>query len=399
MLPGHLLNDIKYNYTYANDIVAKSDATAVSLIAKDSEDTWRRLVVLTQGYKAGTQTISGSERIGNVVWAMDLTDVDNPIPLWQRSDSNTQDIVNPVAMGWMKYGSTPRWAVVYPTGGSPVSGEKPGFRIVEAFTGSLIQNRAIGSDANAGQETHLGTPALMDTNADGYIDHVFGATSEGYLYAYNTEENSTVIQEIENKRFYLAPNIDLDADGNVKLVTVSGDNPLIYDDVEKPFTNTIYYYNYNVSEGTWSEVGTIDLAENHKAFSRPKLIGDQLVVGTTTGDTFNFCDADPEDPGSLLLYDLTQIGTEDVLEYEIEDFGSVLAPIVVSDNRVLAHGSGSEAEDPNAKGSVHGIRQMPQAKEVTSFVIADVFGVSSWQDDLFQALHSPSGGGEEEANP
>lgn len=389
MLPGHLLNDIKYNYTHARDIVGKSDATAVTMIAKDGS-TWKRLVVFTQGYKAGTQTINETEYISNVVWAMDLTDIDNPIPLWQRSDTNTQDIVNPVAMGWMMCETTPRWVAVYPTGGSPVTGQRTGFHIVDAFTGESIRNEPVGSASRAGLETMLGTPALMDTDGDGFVDHVFGATSEGYLYAFNTAEYSLKTVQLVGKKFYLAPNIGSDIDGNVEFIAVSGDNPLIYDEQPKPFTNTIYYYKYEVGTADWTELGSIDLPENHKAFSRPKLVGNQLVVGTTTGDTFNFCDADPDDPGSLLLYDLTQIGTEFVLDYSIDDFGSVLAPIVVADNRVLAHGSRSPNDNPNAKGSVFSTPQAPDAKETLSFSIADLFGVASWQDDLIQALQNPS---------
>lgn len=383
-LPGHLVPDIKYNYTHAKDIVAKCDATAVATIVKD-DDTWKRVVVFAQGYKAGSQTIDNDDRIGNVIWAMDLTDVDNPIPLWHRSDANTQDIINPISMGWMKVGTDPIWVAVYPSGGTPVADQVAYFNIVNALTGALIQSVAVGSEVNKGNETMLGTPALIDTDGDGYIDHVFGATSEGWLFAYNTVDSSLNTKELSGS-FYLAPNIDLDGDGNVRVVALTGDSPLVYDSPAKPFNNQIYYYTFVVEDNTWDENGTITMKENHKAFSRPKLIGQQLVVGTTTGDTFNFCDADPDDPGDLVLYDLTEIGTDDVLDDIISGYGSVLAPIVVSDGRVLAHGSTSEAEDPRDEGSVFSNRQTPRPSANEEITIADIFGVFSWQDELIQAL-------------
>ncbi len=383
-LPGHLLPDIKYNYTHAKDIVAKCDATAISTIVKD-DDTWKRVVVFAQGYKAGTQTIGGDDRIGNVIWAMDLTDVDDPIPLWHRSDGNTQDIVNPVSMGWMKIGSEPVWVAVYPSGGTPLANEKASFNIVNALTGALVRSVTVGSDTNTGNESMLGTPGLIDSDGDGYIDLVFGATSEGWLFAYNTVNELLTTEEL-NGSFYLAPNIELDADNNVRVVALTGDSPLVYDSPEKPFNNKIYYYSFVTQENKWSEYGTITMKANHKAFSRPKLIGQQLVVGTTTGDTFNFCDADPDDPGDLLLYDLSQIGTDDVLDEDIVGFGSVLAPIVVSDGRVLAHGSNNNAYNPREEGSVFGNRKIGQFSSQAEVSIGDIFGVYSWQDDLMQSL-------------
>lgn len=395
MVPGHMLDDIKYNYTGANDIVAKSDATGVSTVVTGDGGNWQRVAVFVPGYKGGTQVIGGNDRIGNVVWALDITDVDSPKPLWQRSDANTQDLINPVAMGWVEHGSDNEWAVVYPSGGTPVSGKKPAFTVINALTGALIKTMDVGSGSSIGTEVMMGTPALVDQDGNGYIDHIIGATSEGWLYAYNTVDDSIVYKQYSGPSFYIAPNVDLDGAGNIKVVAVSGDNPLYYDEPTGDFTNTIYYLSYNPEKSEWTEIGTIDLDTNHKVFSRPKLIDNQLLVGTTTGDTFNFCDFDPNDPGDLLLYDLTEIGGADVLEYEIDGFGSILAPIIVADGRVFAHKNTSNLEDPNEGGSVHRLRgdtadktQQPAHEEQKNVTIGQVFGVTSFQDDLVQSLSS-----------
>jgi hypothetical protein len=298
-------------------------------------------------------------------------------------------------MGWVEHNNGNDWAVVYPSGGTPVTGRKPAFSIVNALDGELIKTLDVGSAGSIGTHVMLGTPALVDVDGNGYIDHLFGATSEGWLYAYDTRDESIVFKQFSGPSFYIAPNVDLDGAGNVKVVAVSGDNPLYYDEPNSDFTNNIYYLTYNPNSSEWTEVGTIELDTNHKVFSRPKLIDNQLLVGTTTGDTFNFCDFDPNDPGDLLLYDLTKIGDADVLEYEIDGFGSILAPIIVSDGRVFAHKNTSNLEDPNEGGSAHRLRgdtadktQQPAHEEQKNVTIGQVFGVTSFQDDLVQSLSS-----------
>ena len=192
-------------------------------------------------------------------------------------------------------------------------------------------------------------------------------------------------ENLSPNSFYLAPNVDISS-GIVNIVAATSDNPLYYDEPAKPFTNTIYHYTYD--EGTFSQIGTITLPDNHKLFSRPKLVDFQLVVGTTTGDTFNFCDFDPMDPGNLLLYDLTNINdADDGLEQQISNYGSILAPIVVSEGRIFAHKNTSDQDDPNEEGSTFRIPQSPNfAEAVAQVSVGEVFGLAGWQNELLKKL-------------
>lgn len=387
MLPGHLLDDIKYNYTGANNITAAIDASAVTAAIK-GPNGWRRIAVFSQGFNGGRETINGQTRVGNVVFALDVTNIDDPIPMWRRADLNAQDLINPVAMGWAEIGGSPRWIVAYSTGGTPVNGENPAFIIIDANTGEEILTQTV-TVSGSGEDVMIGTPALLDTDDNGYLDHLFGATSRGVVFAHDLRYSSTSTQVFSGRKFYLTPNIDNLPDGNVLVVAVSGDSHLRYDEDQYPssdFVNSVFIMRYDTETSLWDAdtSSRIDLPAGHKAFARPKIIGNQLVLGTTTGDTFNFCDFDPDDPGDLFLMDLNSLS----IENSINNFGSTLAPIIVSDGRVFAHRNTSGQNTPNEQGSVFRSPedQVIQSEDVKQTVIAEVFGILGLQDSLMQNL-------------
>ncbi|MDJ0842389.1 MAG: DUF4114 domain-containing protein, partial [Acidobacteriota bacterium] len=392
ILPGHLLEDVKYNYTNANPIaagvVASSDATGVYTVIKTGSDDWRRVVILVQGYQGGSMTAGGAVMTGNAVWALDITDPDNPIPLWQRQERRVRDLVNPPAMSWMEIGGSPRWVTVFSSGGTPSPDQKPAFFIVDAYTGELITTKGQGSSSSKGVDTMMGTPGLVDSDFNGYGDLVVGATSEGRIFVYDVRDSSTKSITYNGESFYIAPNIEPKADGTLLITAVSGDSPLVYDEVSGA-VNSIYVLTYDTEKKSFTEEGVIDLPAGHKVFSRPKIIGEQLVVGTTTGDTFNFCDADINDPGGLFLYDLSQLGIGDPLEDSISNYGSVLAPIIVANARIFAHTTTSNKDDLNEQGSVYRIPQTGNfAEPLAQISIGETFGILGWQDRLMEKIRS-----------
>jgi len=369
-------------------VIAKTDATGIASVILDGND-WRRVAVFSQGYKGGTQIVNGKVRTGNVIWALDITDPLDPVPLWQRADEGSQDLINPPAMGWVDLSGNKKWLVGYSSGGSPVASTLPAVYLVNAATGALEKKIEIGTESGRGVAVMMGTPAFMDSDTDGYIDYVFGGTSEGILFAYNTVTDTLITQTVANASFYLTPNIDFGGDTDtIAVVATSGDSPLIYDEPDS-IQNIIYVYHFAIEDATFSLSGSIELKPGHKIFSRPKIIGSQLLVGTTTGDTYNFCDFDPSDPGDLILYDLDNLGTDDVIEFEISQFGSILAPIIVSDGRVFAHRNTSDLNDPGNEHTVTGVHssQTIQAEEKPEVTVGEVFGIAGWQDELVKKVN------------
>jgi len=382
MLPGNLLNDIKFNYTGRNSVSALIDTTGI--FAYIFNGTWRRVGVFAQGQNGGT--FDG--RVGNVVWALDLTDPDNPTPMWEYSHDKMHNILYPLAMGWSEWDGGHRWVVASATGSSPIPGEKPAAVFLDALSGAELDVVEIGE---AGQVI-AGAPAMPDTKGGGYSTFAYVATSGGKLVAISLEDRSMDQVEVSNAKFFLTPNVASSSGGKVLVVAISGDNPL-YRDEAPDAQNHIHVYEHDTLTRTWISVGSFALPAKHKAFARPRLVGNSLVVATTTGDTYSFCDPDPDDPGYLLKiddvmdiaglnpstpgvgWDYFRNGGGDIIKESFK------APITVVNGVIRApkstHNSGPGGDDAtmNQRKKVNA----PEPKFITS---AQVFGVVGWDEPL-----------------
>lgn len=394
LLPGHLLDDMKYNYTGTATVTAKIDATANGTIVYDGSN-WRRIAILTQGYKAGTHDIAGKSLTGNVVIGIDITDVDSPKPLWQRAESNAQDITSPVSMGWAELSTGHTWIAGYPSGATPVSGTSPGFTFVEVVSGTKIDSisQNVGSAGNG--HVMLGSPALLDVDSNGLVDHAVGATSEGLLFAIDLRTGgspTTFNAGSSSLGFFHTPNVLVQSDGTILVVAVSGDNPFTYDESRyggSGFVNKVFVSSYDPSSKSWESKGTFDLAPNHKPFSRPLMVGNRLILGTSTGDTVNICDVDESDPGNLYLIDLEAVvAGEDALADSLTGVGSFVGPIMFYGNTILAHTNTTSISGSLDTPYTNPFRTLndPKFQEPEKTSVAEVFGAFGSQNSLQRYL-------------
>jgi len=387
-LAGHLLEDIKYNYNNASPVTARIESTATTRVIKVGPQDWRRIVVFSQGYQGGSKTYAdGKTRTGNVVWALDITNPDDPQPLWHFASKAVQDIVNPVAIGWAEINNTPRWIVAFSTGATPIADSKAGFMVLDAFTGELI-SAASKATSNADPNVVMqGSPALLDTDDNGYIDHLVGANSAGEIFTFNINTLAGLnTQTVPGARFYTTPNVRVTAGGQIMIVATAGDDPFTYDHdqyTSSDFVNSVSVFEFEPKDGTFSSSCSVDLPTRHKAFARPILVGNRLVVGTTTGDTPNICDFDPDDPGDLVVFDLTGCAVED----SFESFGSIIAPLRFYGDQILVHSNTSKNSDPSSGGSPFQKRTTaPKPAQPQPTVVAEIFGILGTQDNVLENL-------------
>jgi hypothetical protein len=375
VIPNNLLNDIKYNYTGQRNVSARVDSTPMMAVIRYKGE-WKRVAIMTQGENGGEH----QGRYGNVVWAMDVTDPDNPLPLWERSGDNYHQQITQVSIGWLKegpggenYNGEGIWVSFYTSGALlPTPTTRGSLCMVDAYTGDLLQEWTLNSG-----EFMAGTPALMDQDGDGYLDYAYGGTNHGRILAINLKSFSITSHiTVSGHRFFLSPNIQLMGEKSVMIATVSGDNPLVND--ETASKNAVFSIEHNTEDNSLSILNTYELKPGHKAFSRPLLMGRGLLLATTTGETFDYCDFDPDDPGDLIL--IGDIVSGDDVD-TIERFGSVKAPIT-GGGRIHVHKSMvsryEDWNDPGAGTAAGSLKLEPKYQIPPKYLKANIFMPLGW---------------------
>lgn len=351
-IPGHLLDDLKHNYAGTSPIIAKIEATANhSVVFDDNSDSFRRVIVFTQGYKSGAHSIDNVEQTGNVVWALDVTDSDDPQPLWQFSHPAISDQTTLATIGWMETQTGPKWLAFAASGATPVAGHQPQLFALDIMTGEMDSELSMVVDVEG--EVLNASPTLVDTDDNGYLDTLFLSTSGGNLIAIDTKTGTAYTENIAGASFFLTPNAKRNSDGTVDVFAVSGDNPFTYDtnDVygSDNFTNSIYAFQYLPESHTWQinpTLGVIPLAANHRIIARPFGFENSLYIGTTTGDTHNICDPDPADPGNLYVLNIASGEFESTV-----GIGAVTASLNYDQGRISVFNNTSSRDNPQSETS------------------------------------------------
>lgn len=392
-IPGHLLDDLKHNYVGNSSITARVDATIHSRIVHDGTQ-WRRVAIIVQGFKAGREDMSGTDLTGNVVTALDVTDPSNePIPLWHRREPAMQDIVMIPSIGWVELDDDTRvWAVAYASGATPVAGTAPSFRLVNAVTGADIStvSTSVGS---VGNHVMLGSPGMLDTDDNGFIDHLVGATSEGLLFVVGTKAGGTALttQAVSGARFFHTPNARSNG-SEIEMYIASSDSPFLYDEDEyssADFVNSVYRYTFDITTAAFAQTGSYNLPPRHKVFGRPALVGNRLIVGTATGDTYSLCDFDRDDPGSLYNFNAPILGQDDSLVEEISDLTApVIGAIVVHNGSVEVHVNQTDGTSNNSDVNEQKVfnPDNPNQSRTMTMTGATVFGVLGWEDTMMSQI-------------
>ncbi len=391
VIPGNLLDDLKYNITglEPNGARASVDATGVTAVVYDTtaQDDWRRVAVFSQGINAGID----NGLLGSYTWALDITDVDNPLPMWEYTQDNFQNLLNPPSIAWTKIAGDLVWVVGLSSGGSPVAGKRPTMTFIDALTGAKKVETNLGAGVG---ETIVGTPALADMDQDGLIDIAIGATSDGNVGAYNVQTGQEWVRPINGAHFFVAPNIRaIDAE-KVRVIAVSGDSPILQDETVNLATPaTVYVMTFDRTAsgaGAFTIDSTRSLPGGQKVFARPRLVGENLVLGTTSGDTVHLCDFDPNNPGDLFVFrGISDIANAPLIEDEtvISQYGSIKGPITVVGGVIRAHkfqvnNNSNQQEEEERSPWRKDHNYLGSREEPARITTGKTFGISSFHEWL-----------------
>lgn len=195
MIPNNLLEDIKYNKTGKKSVSAKIDATPIVAVVREGTE-WRRVAVVAQGENGGSE----NGRVGNVVWAIDISQVDNPRPLWEFTDPTMGNIIHPLAIAWAELAGGPEWIVAMNSGITPSPTNRATMYYLNAYSGALLDRTDVGTFGSS----MGGAPALIDSDQNGYVDWSYSATSDGLLVAQSLKDfNLVQTLSVPGARFFL----------------------------------------------------------------------------------------------------------------------------------------------------------------------------------------------------
>ncbi len=158
--------------------------------------TWRTVLICGQGPGQGNAVGVGAT--GNYYFALDITDINNPQPLWEFTDAKMGESWSIPAIGKIMKEGIETWTAFMGSGYDNVADStKQGHRFyaVEIATGSEFWGFDAGPEVNTtatwpnGADIPCaipGSPAIIDINKDGLADRVYVGDLEGRMWTLNT---------------------------------------------------------------------------------------------------------------------------------------------------------------------------------------------------------------------
>jgi type IV pilus assembly protein PilY1 len=240
------------------------------------------------------------------ITAVDITDPSSPQPMWVQdwTDTDYNGTQYGPAMGPTLTG-TGRQYVTAVTSGLATLAENEFVYLIDSASGTTISKIQL----NAGSVTDpaygmVGPPAMVDSEGDGVIDRLYVVDTSGRLFKVNTASSTVCEIGTTGETVYspLALTVDQGDPAKVRIFIGGGDNPYTND--------TVGTYHLTAFEDD-DQVGACNkatvlyaqaLPAGQKVWAAPVVSGDDVFIGTSTGDRLDVCGADPMNPGQILGY-------------------------------------------------------------------------------------------------
>ncbi|HEY7518965.1 MAG TPA: PilC/PilY family type IV pilus protein [Methylomirabilota bacterium] len=170
------------------------DASPIAVDIKVS-GVWKTIVVF------------GSRRGGPYYYALDITDTTNPTFLWGFTDSKIQETWSEPAIGKVKLGGVDTYVAFFGGGYSTPTNNAYGKAVfaVNLATGAKLweyYNSSSSDDRQYMNFSIAANPTAVDTNNDGYVDHVYVGDVGGQLWKFDVSDPSTT--NWKGKRLFAA---------------------------------------------------------------------------------------------------------------------------------------------------------------------------------------------------
>ena len=144
-----------------------------------------KVVDIYDGSNWKTVLIGGERGGGNTYFALDITDPDNPLILWELTDQDLGETWSIPATGKVNIGGSDKW-VAFVGSGFENNDTKGYLFVIDINTGAILWSLKLSDDT----DNCLTSPTAVDTNENGYIDTVYTGDLKGKIWKFDVSDTN-----------------------------------------------------------------------------------------------------------------------------------------------------------------------------------------------------------------
>jgi len=154
----------------------------------DGNKEWITMLLIGQGKGKGKyKRPKGEEKKGKYFYnALDITNPENPQPLWEFSPDKIGQTWSTPAVGKVRYGSEDYWVAFV---GSGYKAKEKDFYIIDLSTGDVLWSFRANAEIP-------GSPAIIDIDQNGFVDRVYVGDLKGTMWRVDLTQETWTAEDI-----------------------------------------------------------------------------------------------------------------------------------------------------------------------------------------------------------
>jgi hypothetical protein len=376
-IPANLLPRLKNNAMGLSDKAYVDASPAIADVHING--SWRTVLLSAEGIG------------GDTIFCLDVTDPDYPTFLWEFADPDlfrSRSSPSVGQIGRLYQNGTTKWVAFFVSGKTYDDTLYPSIYVIDIADGSVVERIFLDADPAGLGGVLSGQPAIVDSDANGYIDRLYIGSDKGLMYKVNLPDdpesldygiNHCVINRDTTdslgsvvdpnwimQPIYGSPTVvvdnDLSSDGtiayDIRIFFGTGDSPYFDEDVNTADVRYHFYaFKDTAGKGICQENAVYldwfyQLPEGHRVFASAFASAGKIYFGTSTAETEDPCEAalsNDTSGGKVFAFNMDQsMNLEATPDFVLDVGDTTVSPIIedrhlyvnTKENGIQAYGSG-----------------------------------------------------------